>query len=286
MQALVAASFGQTHLRVGDIAWAARDYTHWQLAVQIRLWETRNGELAGWTWVQSNGWLEPMFLEQSHRSVRLLDEMLDHFEETVAGMRAAGDPLARSFVPIHHQDEMLRVALVERGFEVADWSLDILTQTLDKKPEATSLPEGYGLTSVTDEPSFFGRVEAQRAAFGPWSFTAEKLQRLTATWPYRPALDRLVVDAEGTVVALCTAWIDEQNRAGLLEPVGTHPEHQRKGLGRAVCFDALGALYDAGARSAQVLCMAGSGACRVYAAVGFEKTGSVAIYTKQVDPSG
>jgi GNAT superfamily N-acetyltransferase len=54
------------------------------------------------------------------------------------------------------------------------------------------------------------------------------------------------------VAAFCTAWLDGANAAGLLEPVGTHPAHRRRGLARAVCLDALRALRDAGARTAEV----------------------------------
>jgi len=36
--------------------------------------------------------------------------------------------------------------------------------------------------------------------------------------------------------------VDDENAAGLFEPVGTHPAHQRRGLARAVCIDALHAL--------------------------------------------
>jgi predicted N-acetyltransferase YhbS len=84
-----------------------------------------------------------------------------------------------------------------------------------------------------------GRVEAQRAAFAPSDFLLERYERVRRTWPYRATLDRIVLTDDDQVVAFCTAWLDEQNAAGLLEPVGTDPAHQRRGLARAVCLDAL-----------------------------------------------
>jgi ribosomal protein S18 acetylase RimI-like enzyme len=85
--------------------------------------------------------------------------------------------------------------------------------------------------------------------------------------------------AKGEVVAFCTAWLDEENAAGLLEPVGTHPAHQRRGLARAVCTDALRALRAAGARTAQV----GFGSAAGYAtyrSVGFERFGADLVFRR------
>jgi ribosomal protein S18 acetylase RimI-like enzyme len=70
-------------------------------------------------------------------------------------------------------------------------------------------------------------------------------------------------------VAFCTAWIDEENASGLFEPVGTDPAHQRRGLGKAVCLDALRALRNAGARTAQVGYVSDA-AGALYRAIGFE----------------
>jgi ribosomal protein S18 acetylase RimI-like enzyme len=62
----------------------------------------------------------------------------------------------------------------------------------------------------------------------------------------------------------------EQRRLmGLLEPVGTAPAHQRRGLAKAVCLDALRALRDAGARTARVSYVSDA-ALATYQATGFE----------------
>src|SRR5439155_22625088 len=89
------------------------------------------------------------------------------------------------------------------------------------------------------------------------------------TWPYRPKLDRIALTDDGEVVAFCTAWLDEENAAGLLEPVGTVSDHRRKGLAAAVCLDALHALRAAGARTAQVASETDAAAA-TYASIGFE----------------
>ncbi len=43
----------------------------------------------------------------------------------------------------------------------------------------------------------------------------------------------------GEMAAFCTAWYDDVTRTAYFEPVGTAPEHQRRGLGRAVLAEGL-----------------------------------------------
>ncbi len=118
--------------------------------------------------------------------------------------------------------------------------------------QAPLLPSGYCLGWVADEDDAHLRVESHRAAFAPSDLTLPMYQRVRRTWPYRPELDRIIKSETGEVVACCLAWLDEKNRAGLLETISAHPAHQNRGLARAVTADALRALRDAGALTAQV----------------------------------
>ncbi len=45
--------------------------------------------------------------------------------------------------------------------------------------------------------------------------------------------------ADGELVAFCTLWLDPVTRTGYFEPCGTDPDHQRKGLGKAVMLEAM-----------------------------------------------
>jgi predicted GNAT family acetyltransferase len=66
------------------------------------------------------------------------------------------------------------------------------------------------------------------------------------------------------------AWYDPAARVGELEPVGTHQDHRRQGLGLAVVLGALRALRTAGAEDAVVLSATTNAASEaLYAAAGF-----------------
>lgn len=271
MQAAVADAFATIGLRVGDLAWLSRHQTHRHLALDIRLWENGDGRLIGWTFFHANGGFN-VFVAPGHEDPAFIDELLDVIEEAARTAIAAGDvvdslytygiDLSRS-VP----DRALATALERRGFMPEPATGGMLRRELDQRPIPV-VPAGYRLAAVDTPAQVRGRVEAHRAAFAPSELTLKTYERVRRTWPYRPELDRIATTDDGAVVAFCTAWIDETNAAGLLEPVGTHPAHQRRGLAKAVCLDALHALHDAGARTVEVV-FAHEAAFATYRSIGF-----------------
>lgn len=58
-----------------------------------------------------------------------------------------------------------------------------------------------------------------------------KMQKVPS---YRMDLDIVSVYEDNTISSFCTVWFEEKSRTGRFEPVGTHPDHQRKSLGKAV----------------------------------------------------
>ncbi len=56
---------------------------------------------------------------------------------------------------------------------------------------------------------------------------------------YRRELDLVAVASDGEFAAFCTVWFDSVTRTAVFEPVGTHPNHQKRGLGKAVMSEGL-----------------------------------------------
>src|SRR5690606_484236 len=65
-------------------------------------------------------------------------------------------------------------------------------------------------------------------------FTEAALQRVQRTWPYRADLHVLVQAPDGTLAATAIIWLDEATRTAEVEPVGTHRQFRRRGLGTAL----------------------------------------------------
>jgi predicted N-acetyltransferase YhbS len=264
------------------VAWLTRYQTHRHLALDIRLWEDEAGEVVGWTYVRSFGGFN-VFVAPGHAEDALLDAMLATVDEIAGASVAVGDPPIGLYtygidVSRSAEDLALAAALERHGFREAPSCGGVLTRSLDQLPEVV-VPDGYRLGWVKTEEQMLGRVAAQQAAFAPSDLTVERYRRVQRTWPYRPELDRIALGEDGTVVAFCTAWLDAENAAGLLEPVGTHPAHQRRGLAKAVCLDALWALHAAGARTAQVGYGSEAGSA-TYRSLGFADSATDTVYRR------
>jgi GNAT superfamily N-acetyltransferase len=109
-----------------------------------------------------------------------------------------------------------------------------------------------------------------RAAFDGSRFTAERWHAMAAGLPYADARCLVAYDEAGGAAAVVTVWSAGPGRPGLLEPMGVHREHRRRGYGVAVTVAAAAALKELGSSSA-IVCTPSSnaGAVATYRSAGF-----------------
>ncbi|MDQ7024939.1 MAG: GNAT family N-acetyltransferase [Anaerolineae bacterium] len=62
----------------------------------------------------------------------------------------------------------------------------------------------------------------------------------------------VVVAPDGQFAAFTETWLDDVNKVGLFEPVGTHKDFQRRGLGRAMMLHTLHEMKSLGMKTAIV----------------------------------
>jgi ribosomal protein S18 acetylase RimI-like enzyme len=109
-----------------------------------------------------------------------------------------------------------------------------------------------------------------RSAFGGPTFTDALWRTMVTGPPYRDARCLIAYDDQGDAVAEVTVWSAGPGRPGLLEPMGVHADHRRRGYGTAICLAAAAALRDMGASSATVCTpSANAAAVATYASAGF-----------------
>jgi predicted N-acetyltransferase YhbS len=244
---------------VGDLAWWSREPDR-----AVRAWRD-GGRVVAWGWLLAPDDLSVLVAPGREE---LVPEVLDAFEAQ-AVWSLEGDA-ARI-------DELER-----RGYRRDDGPFFVhLARSLDGLPEPQP-PPGYTLRAMQGRGDVPRRVEVQRAAFTS-TLTEEKYEHLLGTWPYRPDCDLVAEAADGSFASFCTGWLDDENRAGLLEPVGTHPDHGRRGLARSTCLAALWALREQGADTAVVYARgddAYPGPKRLYLSLGFEPVGCARAYRR------
>jgi GNAT superfamily N-acetyltransferase len=76
------------------------------------------------------------------------------------------------------------------------------------------------------------------------------------------------VAPDGELAAFCTVWLDDVTQTAVFEPVGTHPNHQKRGLGKAVMSEGLRRALRLGATLATVSSYS-TGAHALYQSMGF-----------------
>ena len=137
---------------------------------------------------------------------------------------------------------------------------------------APTLPDGYRIRGLRGPEEFEARIALHRSAFPASRLNIAKYERLLTVPHYRLDDDLVVEGPGGSLAAFALSWYDPDGRVGELEPVGTHPEHQRQGLSRAVVTRAAERLFEHGARVVQAYSDQGEAAAEaLYPSVGFHR---------------
>jgi ribosomal protein S18 acetylase RimI-like enzyme len=236
------------------------------LEAHLRLW-SEDGDDVAWSWHDGDEVEWHAWSGDPGRDAGIFRSIL----ETVigeAGVRPIGSWSAED-------DPRAIGALVGLGFEPADQRLSQFQWRPDSAGAALpepALPVGYRIRPLAGRDEIPSRVDVHRAAFTPSKLTNEKYERLF-TLPHYRAEDDLVVEApDGSLAAFAMAWWDGDARVGEFEPVGTHPDHLRRGLARALLTSGVRRYADRGARVVQVYADTNNLAAEaLYEAVGFRR---------------
>lgn len=263
---------------VGDLAWLMYQHLDKLSETRIRLWiEEETGKARAWAWL----WLPAALIFLVHPGERdgpVLDQLLDWFE------REAGSDEGYLGVTVLEYDERTVSSILGRGYQPHDEAMLHTVRSLAEPITEPLVPEGFTVRTVQDEADLERRVEVHRAAFAPSRVVPESYRALMRAYPYRADLDNVVEAPDGTLAAFCLCWLDEVNRVGELEPVGTHPDYQRRGLARAVCLAGLRGLEEHGAETAVVYAVEGSGAAELYRSIGFRTISRHLELRRPVEP--
>jgi len=262
MQALVVRAWQESgppvSPHVGDLTWARFQHTGREHEWPTRLWE-EDGDVVAWAWLRLPDALE---LLVAPGRTDLLPELIAWGEER-AGRAVKLDALLGTELA----EAFAGLGLVRDDSEPMYWH----AMPLERLPRAL-VADGYRARHVRLPEDLAPRVAVHRAAFGtderPSRVTGESYAAVAAAWPYREELDWIVEAPDGSFAAFCLVWHDVVNGVGLLEPVGTHPEHRRRGLASAACAAALRAVRDDGASTAVVLAVSDESRA-LYRSLGF-----------------
>jgi len=252
--------------------------SHFNLQDVITLWEL-DTKLVAVLNLESRG--DAFFqIHPAYHQVELVSEMLDTAEVKLSNQRADGK--RELIVWVNAADDLMKNLFAERGYARSKYSAEhmryrfistMLNAALSQPTPASGPPSGYIVRALGDESELPARSWLSWKAFHPdepdekyqgWEWY-KNIQRVPI---YRRDLDIVAVADDGELAAFCTVWFDDITRTAVFEPVGTHPNHQKRGLGKAVMSEGLRRAQLLGATLATVSSYS-TGAHALYESMGF-----------------
>lgn len=212
-----------------------------------------------------------------------------HTREIVQWMQQRVRELSKSdsvkmTLVVDDEDNELISILKELSFEMDEIEGDNQIRPVDAPIPDYSIPEGYTIRNAIIETEWEKYKEVQGSVFPHMMNTTKKLLDTfsTATF-YQEELDIVAVAPNGEFAAFCTARIDPVSRITELEPVGSHPDHRKLGLGKAVICESFRRLEKYKPTAVVILGAAPTeGARRLYKSVGFVNNGAAHYWAKTV----
>jgi GNAT superfamily N-acetyltransferase len=187
-----------------------------------------------------------------------------------------------------HESEQERRRLLEATGFLPIFERDLrLVHALSQPVPQLSLPARFSLKRGVKPEEFDAYQELHQAVFEGTGINMDEHESSV----YQPELDLIAVGPSGQFGAFCLCELKQvtdsqgERLVGAVGVIGTRPELQRQGLGRALLLTGLSLLRERGATSAYLETSESHvPAQRLFASVGFTQLSSWHWYAKIVEP--
>lgn len=272
---------GTYYVHRGDLQWWLfyNDDLARRWESMVRLW-LEEGRLIGWCLLSPfDGHAFDVYTAPHLRGTSIERDMLAWAVENMP----AQDYIHTVWVA---EDDEVRVRwLEENGFLRREVHMLLLKRPLSGTLESPALPEGFSVRASRGQVDARARALASKGAFGssvPMDEYHQRTLRFVQSPVYVNDHEWFVVAPDGAVAAFCCIWTDTLNKAGYFEPVGVHPDYQRRGLGKCLLQAGLRQLQSEGMTEASVCAESDNpAAIHLYEAAGFRRTRRLLTYRKE-----
>lgn len=235
----------------------------------VQLWENCAGNLVAYVLPESP---DDAHI-QVHPDYRCLEnELIAWAEDNLSATTGEGGRRQLQIYSLEY-DALRQQTLAARGFEKMTYGGMVRHLRLGRQPRPeVQVADGYTLrTTQADDLDNCQRIaDLLNAAFKRDCHTAMEFYHFTRLAPnYRDDLDLVAVAPDGTFAAYVGIYYEESEHWATFEPVCTHPDHQRKGLARALMNEGLNRLWAVGAADVTVDTGDMVAANGLYTAMGF-----------------
>lgn len=252
----------------------------------FQLYEDASGELVGVVMIyppRLSGF--HVLVHPTHRGSALEAEMIAFGEQrTWAIMQEVGSDKTSVGTDVMDCDPIRRDVVLAKGYTTDEPYLYFTTRSvLDEIPEV-QLPEGFIIRSVQGEHEADAVGAVHASAFDSNWQPGEYLKVMRS--PAFKIDHELVVEApDGRLAAFLVYWTDPVSKSALFEPVGCGKDFQRRGLTKALMYEAMKRMRAEGMETAIVaheIPEKNPASTALYASVGFRHLYTIYTYRKQM----
>lgn len=237
-------------LHVGDVVWRYCRHPQPLAATLFPMWFDTGGTPAAYMQYDPSGSAD-IAIHPDRWSCQIEREVLSVAErKRVESLTQTGMAGGLTVGCLDH-DQRREELLTTCGYRDTGRGAMHLIRHLNHPVEDIRECAGYEVRTVDTFENLEAMLDSSLSVPGRDRLDTDRYRRMIGAG-FSPVQDVVALDQHRNVVAACIWWYDATNRAGELEPVGCHPEHQRRGLGRAVVCEALRLLQLSGATSAVV----------------------------------
>ncbi|NQV08192.1 GNAT family N-acetyltransferase [bacterium] len=282
--ASIAATGGCGYVHSGDITHRLfNGNKHFDPADVMTVWEDGYG-VAAWVLVGPRHRAYDAQVRPDLRGGAFEREVLEYADARTAELMRRHGIESDKMVGDAFRCDLVRVGLLtEMGWEPDGEPPYVINRARIADLEEPVIPAGYSIGPVAGVEEAGAVADLHGAAFPGAGWTPALYRQVMESPGYDPGRELVAVAPDGTLAAFVLTWYDHLNLTGLMEAVGTHPDHQRRGLGRAIVRSAAFHMAVAGMEFATVA-NGGSNAASeaLYRSAGFEPWHLLDGYVKPI----
>jgi GNAT superfamily N-acetyltransferase len=180
-------------------------------------------------------------------------------------------------IEVDRADAVMVELLTGHGFVFKEEAVVETWMDANSQPEISPLHEDYRLSNRRDN------MQSPHHMIERSGRDVQK--RLLQTSLYRSDLDLLILDTDDNPAAYGLFWYDPETATGLVEPMRTEENHQRKGLARHLLTTGISRLVDAGAERIKIgFEPSNPASSHLYLSVGFEPVKQTDLFSRRTRP--
>ena len=209
-------------------------YTDLTQLDKIGIWESETGEIVGLATYENK--LGEAFLMTDPAYFQLREAMLEY-----ALVNLCNDQ-GKIRVYINNNDRELQLLARAKGLRPSQHR-DVLSVIEVSDKISYTLPEGFSIFSMADECDYPRIHDVMWKGFDhgddvPQTPEEHEMRRIMFSGPnHTHDLDIITKAPNGEYASFCGGWYDPASQTGQVEPVCTHPDYRKMGLGKAAVLE-------------------------------------------------